>query len=73
MKRYITNAAMVAGIIICVTPVKAHHSFAMFDQSRTITLTGTVKEFQWTSPHVLIWVAVNDERNPEPIIQVLAF
>jgi hypothetical protein len=68
MKRYITNAGMVAGAIICATPVKAHHSFAMFDSGRTITVTGTVKEFQWTNPHVVIWVAVNDARSPQPIV-----
>jgi hypothetical protein len=68
MNRYITNAGIVVGVIICATPVKAHHSFAMFDQGRTITVTGTVKEFQWTNPHVLIWVEVNDARNPQPIV-----
>ncbi len=36
----------------------AHHSFAMFDFSRTTTLKGVVKEFQWTNPHVLLWVEV---------------
>ena len=34
----------------------AHHSFAMFDFSKTLTLKGTVKELQWTNPHVLLWV-----------------
>ena len=68
MKRYITNAGMVAGVIICATPGRAHHSFAMFDPGRTITITGTVQEFQWTNPHVLIWVAVNDAVNPQAIV-----
>jgi hypothetical protein len=34
----------------------AHHSFATFDQNHTVTLVGTVKEVQWTNPH--IWVQV---------------
>jgi len=34
----------------------AHHSFAMFDQTRQVTVTGTVKEFQWTNPHAFIEV-----------------
>ena len=34
----------------------AHHSFAMFDQSRQVTVVGTVKEFQWTNPHAFIEV-----------------
>ena len=29
----------------------AHHSGAMFDRSRTTTITGTVTEFSWTNPH----------------------
>ena len=32
----------------------AHHSFAMFDTSSSVTLTGTVTEFQWTNPHAYI-------------------
>ena len=32
----------------------AHHSFAMFDQSKKITVKGTVTEFQWTNPHSFI-------------------
>ena len=32
----------------------AHHSFAMFDQKKVMTLEGTVKEFQWTNPHAFI-------------------
>ena len=34
----------------------AHHSFAMFDFSRVVTIKGTVKEFQWANPHVILWV-----------------
>lgn len=32
----------------------AHHSFAMFDMTKTTRQTGQVKEVQWTNPHV--WV-----------------
>ena len=38
----------------------AHHSFAMFDTTQTLTLQGTVKEFQWTNPHCFIQVLVRD-------------
>jgi hypothetical protein len=44
-----------------LVPVLAHHSFAMFDFSKVVTITGTVKEFQWTNPHVILWVNVNGE------------
>ena len=32
-------------------PAFAHHSFAMFDNTRSITLHGKVSKFQWTNPH----------------------
>ena len=36
----------------------AHHSFAMFDQSKNLPLKGTVHDFQWTNPHAFIDVDV---------------
>jgi len=36
----------------------AHHSFAAFDRDRSVVLTGTVREFQWTNPHAWIQVLV---------------
>ena len=39
-------------------PVTAHHSGAMFDNTKQVTIEGTVKEFQWTNPHVWIQVMV---------------
>ena len=42
----------------------AHHSPAMFDATTEITLTGTVKEFQWMSPHCWIQLLVPDATNP---------
>jgi Family of unknown function (DUF6152) len=40
----------------------AHHSFAMFDQGTTKTLVGTVKEVQWTNPHIWVQVLVPDPK-----------
>lgn len=44
----------VAGIALTAAPTLAHHSFAMFDQRRIMTLEGTVTQFQWTNPHAFI-------------------
>ena len=43
----------------------AHHSFASFDRTKQVTLTGTVTEFQWTNPHAWIQVAVTDDQGRE--------
>jgi hypothetical protein len=37
---------------------QAHHSFAMYDQTKIVTLNGTVREFQWTNPHAVVWLLV---------------
>jgi hypothetical protein len=38
----------------------AHHSFAMFDSTKKLTVAGTIKEFQWTNPHSYIQLVVKD-------------
>ncbi len=35
---------------------EAHHSFAMYDQTRTVTLKGAIKTVLWSNPHVVIWL-----------------
>ncbi len=42
------------------TPLGAHHSFAAFDRTKEVTLTGVVKEVQWNNPHAWIQVVVTD-------------
>ena len=46
------------------TRVHAHHSFAIFDTTNRITLTGKVTQFQWTNPHAYIEIDVPDGTNP---------
>ncbi len=43
-------------IATLAAPAMAHHSFAMFDSSKVVTLNGTVKEFRWVNPHVSLFV-----------------
>jgi hypothetical protein len=45
-------------VVLCAQPVCAHHSFAMYDNGKEITIEGVVKELQWTNPHVWIQVMV---------------
>lgn len=37
----------------------AHHSAAMFDHDKIVTLQGTIKSFEWTNPHVWVWLVVS--------------
>jgi len=51
----------------CALPLAthAHHSPAMFDGSKQMTLTGTVREFQWTNPHSYIQLVVKPDNGAE--------
>jgi len=51
-------------------PAFAHHSFAMFDQSKDVTLKGTVREFQWTNPHAFIHIEVPNDSGGKDVWQV---
>lgn len=51
-KPLLALAALSAAAILA--PAAAHHSFAMFDQGKTVTLKGQVAQFQWTNPHAFI-------------------
>jgi hypothetical protein len=42
------------------TSLLAHHSAAMFEEKKTITVEGVVKEFQFTNPHSWLLVDVTD-------------
>ena len=45
-------AGTVVGLLMTmIVPAAAHHSFAVFDHTRTLTIRGTVTKFQWTNPH----------------------
>ena len=63
---------LAAGAIATLTlPAFAHHSFSMFDAQQTVTLDGTVKEFEWVNPHSWLRVIVNDKNTGQPAVWVL--
>lgn len=52
----------VAGALALVAgPVLAHHSAVMFDDAKEVTVTGVVKEFQYTNPHSWLLVDVKGD------------
>jgi hypothetical protein len=57
-----------ASAVAAIPRAQAHHSFAMYDPSVTIHLDGTVKEFQWTNPHALLWVVGVTKPGADPTL-----
>jgi hypothetical protein len=49
---------LVIVVLCCSTVADAHHSFALFDRSKLVTLTGTVREWKWANPHTWLTVVV---------------
>ena len=45
--------------------VQGHHSLALFERSTPITISGVVKNFQWTSPHVWIYLVSTNAGQPD--------
>lgn len=60
-------AATLAAALALSGPALAHHSFAMFDQTKEVELKdATVVDWQWTSPHAWLYVMVpNGEADPD--------
>jgi hypothetical protein len=58
------GAVLIAGVSLLLVPtaVLAHHGLeSQFDTKRTITLTGAVKNMDWSNPHVRLYVEVMNE------------
>ncbi len=55
--------SMLVAVVVCTLGFAGvawtHHSYAIFDMSKTLTIEGTVKEFQWSNPHAWIEVMVD--------------
>jgi hypothetical protein len=54
-------AALLLAACGAAAPALAHHSAAMFDQSKTLDVEAEIKEFQWTNPHVWIQVYIRND------------
>ncbi len=54
---------ILTGLILAMTltPLQAHHSTAMFDDQREVTMTGIIKEFQYTNPHSWLIIDVTND------------
>jgi len=51
-----------AAVLLTSAAAFAHHSSAGIDRTKSVTLTGTIKQFSWTNPHSWMEVEVPDEK-----------
>ena len=53
-----------AAVVVLLLAGVLHHSFAMFDTTKQVTLVGTVTTFEWTNPHAYIEIDVPGDNGP---------
>ena len=53
---------VLAGLAALPGAALAHHSFAMFDNTRSVTLHGKVTQYQFTNPHAYLDIDAEDGR-----------
>jgi len=60
--RSLASVLAVAAALLALAPTgRAHHSAAMFDDTRVVELKGVVKELQWTNPHIWLQIIVEEQ------------
>jgi hypothetical protein len=57
-KLLVAGSIAALSVAALAAPAFAHHSGSMFDPTKTVTLEGTVKEFQYTNPHSWLEIVV---------------
>ncbi|TIX51900.1 DUF6152 family protein [Alteraurantiacibacter aquimixticola] len=58
MKLSTKLALAVCSMSVLTVPVAAHHSYSMFDMTKTVVLDAKVVQFRWQNPHAFIRVEV---------------
>ena len=60
-------------LLLAASPAFAHHGTAGYDMDKIVTIKGTISSFNWANPHVVIHIAVkNDKGEPQDWIVELA-
>jgi hypothetical protein len=59
-RKVIVPLACFAALLVLSLSAFAHHGAAAYDTSKTVTVTGTVTDFQFVNPHVLITMQAKD-------------
>ena len=56
------RAIVATALFLTSSPLFAHHGTAEYDNTKTVSLQGTVKQLQYLNPHALIFFDVKDDK-----------
>lgn len=62
MKKYRLAILLAVAALGGTWTAAAHHSYAVFDATKKVTITGTVKRFDFMNPHTWLVVVVTDPK-----------
>jgi hypothetical protein len=62
MKNSVRSLIMIFGIVSVSGPLQAHHGVAAYDTTKTVSVRGTVTDFQFINPHVLISLNMKNDK-----------
>lgn len=63
--RTLILGSLAATLAAAAIPATAHHSYAMFDEEKAVTVEGTVKLFEWTNPHSWVHLMAPDAKGEQ--------
>jgi hypothetical protein len=58
----LTLLAVAGGLFVSPRAADAHHGYAAFDTTATVTFQGTVTEFNFVNPHCVVEFDVTDDQ-----------
>ena len=62
MKNLLVTFAVLAGLLMVSGPLSAHHGAMAYDTTKLTTVKGTVTDFRFINPHVMISVDAKDDK-----------
>jgi hypothetical protein len=63
----LSSAVCVAFVLMAPVTAVAHHAAAMYETEKTVTVSGTVEEFEYVNPHAWLYVVVTDDTGEETL------
>jgi hypothetical protein len=62
MRRFLSSFVLAAGVLLISVPLSAHHGQAGYNTTESVTVSGTVSEFQFVNPHSIVGLDVKDDK-----------
>jgi hypothetical protein len=56
------STILILGVLMAWQPLFAHHGSNNYDNTKNVTLKGTVTQFVWSNPHSQLYFDVTDEK-----------